>query len=71
MPPPKDANKTFTEQPAAGVKVEPIIAGSELVKSLGPLCTIDDPVVMRRVAAQSEAWLPHVGVGHWVRDKAD
>jgi hypothetical protein len=70
-PPPKDANKTFTEQPAAGVKVEPIIAGSELVKSLGPLCTIDDPVVMRRVAAQSEAWLPHVGVGHWVRDKAD
>ena len=70
-PPTKDASKYFTDQPAAGVKIEPITTDSDVMKSLGPLCTIDDPAIMRRVAAQSEAWLPHVGVGHWVRDKAD
>jgi hypothetical protein len=70
-PPTKDAGKYFTDRPAVGVKVEPITADPQLDKSLGPVCTIGDPAVMRRVAAQSEAWVDHKATGRWVRDKTN
>jgi hypothetical protein len=67
-PPNPAPDKFFTEHPAEGVKVEPMTSDSAFAKALGPLCTIDDPAVMRRVAAESEAWVPRKGQAHWVRD---
>ena len=72
--PTSKANDNFTTQPAAGVKIVPITAdaGADFkVKEFERMCTIDEPAVMRRVAAQSEAWVERKGVGRWVRDKAD
>lgn len=68
--PPSKADDNFTDHPAAGVKVEPVSA-DVAASQIGRLCTIDDPAAMRRVAAESEAWAPKKGFGHWVRDKAD
>lgn len=68
--PPSKADDSFTDHPAAGVRSEPV-ASSVSASPFGRMCTIDNPAVMHRVAAASEAWAERKGGARWVRDKAD